>query len=652
MPLWSDDFDRDDGPIGPNWVVDSGSPSVSGNAFHSGGAFAARAGATTGPGAAMAEVTVDWTTTADAALMPCVKWSTTGPMWVAARGRIVAGDLVVDIYARNYSTYGAMGSAATISPAPSSCTIRLTHQSNVYTLYVDGVQKCQTTSSVYAAGQYVGLVGTSGPGDGDDFSCSGDGQRQLQVSPRVIGTDDGDTLISMLATAVTWTVGTPGSPAFTVSDGAISGQTITSTQTAQAIFSPPASPTTVTLADVSDGITASITVVEGVYLGSGTGGIGGLTEAAIDWLEAQAAHGGLVLADNDTTEGDVGGIELKGAFGSLLLGVRSGTTPSGSNQAIADIILTLWDILNGGVEHTSESDVFQTSLDTKALATTLRDLWLTGNDSTLWTVNDVLDMLSGSPRANHQDILTAISGIVVDNTEVIDAIEAAQGDPLATIKAVLDSIFTLGGSESNYTLATVKTWVEAARGTNLPTIRDVLNKLGTSGNTIEARIDALSDLIVSETTIQGMLDILLTAISGGVGVTLTSVLDDVIEAINAIPPATGGSANLWPGAGSVEIADPVALSDGLVVTGPLNGLLFTITGTPSGAGKYVFGDVDSWQHTGGVIFCTDNGYYERAESFGLETQIVIPRTMEQAASAVIRLNAGWSGTVRAWTRSV
>lgn len=650
MPLWADDFDRADGPIGNDWSQKSGSLAIVSNGVDSAASAQYVAGPVSGPGTAMAEATIDWTNAPTNTLWPAVKMDANGVggylLKVTASGGNITYQLNRNSTGVSLVQIGTFTEAGTLG---TSGVVRVTYSAGTVTGYYDGVQKVQATNTSSSANSGIGLFAQTGTGRILAFDASGDGSPRMIVTPTIVGTEDGDVGISLLAVGVAWTPGNPGSPTFTCNAGALSGQVVQTTTDAVAVFSPPLTAQTVTITDPTNGLTDDIVVVEGTYQGGGAGGAGGLPEDVVTWLQTQAAHAGLILTDEDTTTGDVAGIELKGAFGSLLLGVRTGDTPTAPNQAIGAAIMTIWDILNGQLEHTSETDVFSQVIDTKLDTTALLQKWLTANPPTEYTVLDVLGLLGGSPVANHQDILTAIAGIVVDNSEVLDAIAAAQGDPLATIKAVLDSLFVLGGSENNYNLATVKTWVEAARGTDLPTIRDVLNKLGTSGNTIEARIDALSDLIVTETTLQGMLDILLLAVTGGAGITIATATNDIIDAINGIPTATGGGGPRWPGLSGVTLGTEVALADDLVITGPMHGLLFTITGQPVHTQKYMFGSVASWARVGAVIFQTDRGDYERSQTFSLDAQVMVPQTMDVAASATIRLNPDWTGTVRPWT---
>lgn len=652
MSTWTDDFERGDGGLGNNWTAYAGSAAIASGRVNAGTGAYYYNPTVNASGRQEAIATTQVATNDDLYTSVAIKVDSSNFDCYHAYG---AGQLSAPtwyIVKRGGTGAGNLRTVQGSAVSTGQHTIRFLYDSGILTLWVDGALIATTADSQHGDHTGAGFICNSANDALDALTILGDETVTLSVSPSPIGNFGQTVPVTFTGVSTSWTAGTPGTPTFTVDHGSLSDQEVTSATSATATYTPGTFLGIATFADPSTGATAQVTVTSDPSIAPPPSGPGGLSQAALDWLNAQAEHGGLVLADNDETEGEIQGILIKNAVGEILLGKRTsvGTSPYPDyvGPVLADIFARLW----AGEEWQEASFAGPGTNAVKSDLLTLLSRWDTGNPPTQYSIAEVLDLLGGTPLANHQDILTAISGIVVDNTEVLDAIEAAQGDPLATIKAVLDSIFVLGGSEANYTLATVKTWVEAGRGTNLPTIRDVLNKLGTSGNTIEARIDALSDLIVTETTIQGMLDILLTAVTGGAGITIATATDDIIDAVSGIDVSGAKPQNLWPGAGNAEIGEPIALSDGLVVTGPLNGLLFTITGTPSGAGKYVFGDVDSWQHTGGVIFCTDNGYYERAESFGLETQIVVPRTMEQAASAVVRLNSGWSGTVRAWTRTV
>lgn len=650
MAVFSDDFNRADGAPGGNWSSQYGAATITSGRLS--GAAQYLAIDTTVSDASRMTVTIhalynNATTVFGGAAVKC---DGSTPACYMARLFNSAGTIYFQLCKGSTGAQTVISSEALPGLAATYNRISITWDNGALTATLNDDITLTGSDTDYAAQTYGGIHGYAATCAVDDIMIVSGSAVQLAVDPDVIGNYGACTDLELTGVNTSWTAGTPGSPTFTVNHGTISAQTVNSTTSATITYCPGDYLGAVIFTDPSTGEIAGAIVTSDPAVIPPTGL--SLSAEAIAYIERSAiAETSPTIANREMNIATSGpAITLTAGVNSIRLSTSDTSYEIGEELGTNNLLQQLLMWLSGGYLPTMATPAPppQTTLkeDTEALLAR----WLTGNNGTMYTAADMIELLGGEPLANHQDILTAISGIVVDNTEVIEAIEAAQGDPLATIKAVLDSLFALGGSEANYNLATVKTWIEAAQGTNTPTIRDVLNKLGTSGNTIEARIDALSDLIVTETTLQGMLDILLTAVTGGAGITIATATDDIIDAINGIP-VPPSSSHLWPGLAGVTLGDAVALSDGLVVTGPLNGLLFAITGTPSGAGKYVFGDVDSWQHTGGVIFCTDNGDYERAESFGLERQIVVPRTMELADSAVIRLNSGWSGTVRPWTRN-
>lgn len=649
MPLWSDNFNRADGPLGTDWTVIGGAASIATNAVTFTGTTEAAAGPVTGPGSAMAECDVQLASALYNGCGPAVKMNSSDGRCYWAHAYISGSDTVYIIFAYTIGTQFNVASYTQVGSAPSSVRLRLTYNAGTLTLYSDGVQKCQGSNTTFAAHTRVGIFSTGTNNGADDFDCSGDGQADLFVTPKVIGTDDGDMPMTLMATAVTWTPGTPGSPTFTVNAGAISGQVIDSTSNARAIFSPPTTPQVVTVSDTTNGISDTITVVEGTYLGGGTGGMGGLTEAAVAWIEAQAAHGGLVLSDVDETDGTVSGILIKGALGELLLGTKTTATPPAGYLNTADVVSTIWHILNGGVEHTSESDVFQTVLDNKQAITDLAASFGAFRDPPTYTIQDILDNLRGTGDYNHTDLKTAIDAITGgDNSDVLAALETLRGDESATlagIVALVQGISTIAG----YDLSDVQQWIESARGTNLPTIRSVLDALSTHDGALTTHISNVRNDIAAAalviTAIQVGLGTVSTTVSG-IAETATDILDIVTDLQSATPDV---GPPVWPGLDGVTLGTEVPLSDGLVIAGPMHGVVLAITGAAPRAQHYDFADVTSWSRAGALIFGTDRGDYERSQSFSLDTQVLTPQTMRDAAEVIVRLNAGWTGTIRPWT---
>jgi hypothetical protein len=149
---------------------------------------------------------------------------------------------------------------------------------------------------------------------------------------------------------------------------------------------------------------------------------------------------------------------------------------------------------------------------------------------------------------------------------------------------------------------------------------------------------------------------------GGTGITTLWVRSnfttlDMLQLAQLVPtpPTPEGApivAPVWPGVAGATLGAPVALADGLILDGPLDGVLVHITGHPPGAGKYGFGDLDSWRYLGAVLFISDNGQAEWPTQIGPESGLITPRSMKRAASAVIRLGTGFSGTATPWTITI
>ena len=253
------------------------------------------------------------------------------------------------------------------------------------------------------------------------------------------------------------------------------------------------------------------------------------------------------------------------------------------------------------------------------------------------------------PLANHQDILTAIGALEGgDNQEVLDAIAGVKGDPLATVKAAIDLVYALGTTEG-YSLADVKTWAEAARDTGLPTIRDVLAKLGTSGSTIEARIDALSDLIVTETTIQGLLDIAVGVLAGAEGATIDGVLDAIDLLPKELPAGGGVCAPLITPTTEPVYGDQVALAEALQIDAPMAGVLIDVVDLPGGVREYPVGDFSMIFRAGYLAFITPLGYVEQPQYLSFTKGIYMAKTCTEAIGVLIKPNQGQTGFVKPFT---
>lgn len=105
---------------------------------------------------------------------------------------------------------------------------------------------------------------------------------------------------------------------------------------------------------------------------------------------------------------------------------------------------------------------------------------------------------------------------------------------------------------------------------------------------------------------------------------------------------------VWPGLANVTLGASHALVDGLTIAGPMSGVIVTITAVPPPTGFYPFGTRKSFVHVGAVIFVDDNGEAEHSQVIGLDDQVIVPSTMQSAASVIFRVKSGTTGTARSW----
>jgi hypothetical protein len=128
---------------------------------------------------------------------------------------------------------------------------------------------------------------------------------------------------------------------------------------------------------------------------------------------------------------------------------------------------------------------------------------------------------------------------------------------------------------------------------------------------------------------------------------LTSADFDALKA--AMFPETVRGAPVWPGLANVVLGATVALSDGLLLMGPLAGVIVTITSVPKPISYYPFGSIRSYVRAGAIVFTNDNGDSEFPSPFGPDDQVIVPVAMEVAGSCTVRLPSGVVGTITPWS---
>lgn len=127
-------------------------------------------------------------------------------------------------------------------------------------------------------------------------------------------------------------------------------------------------------------------------------------------------------------------------------------------------------------------------------------------------------------------------------------------------------------------------------------------------------------------------------------------LQPVLDAIAAIEPGGAGSP-LWPGLSGATLSAPVALSDGLRIAAPMDGVIVNITTPPHKTGLIVVGGAPFDYREGHVAFETDNGNLETWQYLGFRSALFTPKTMKRAAAVRFRVLAGAEGVIQYWTNN-
>ncbi len=115
-------------------------------------------------------------------------------------------------------------------------------------------------------------------------------------------------------------------------------------------------------------------------------------------------------------------------------------------------------------------------------------------------------------------------------------------------------------------------------------------------------------------------------------------------------PVSTNAPPVWPGLANVTLGSAVAISPpGQIVTGPMDGIIVSITGYPPYKGDFNFGGDVSVRNIGAIAFKSDNGQEELPQTLGFLSAVYCPKTMTRAAAVAVRAIPGVTGTITPWT---
>lgn len=279
--------------------------------------------------------------------------------------------------------------------------------------------------------------------------------------------------------------------------------------------------------------------------------------------------------------------------------------------------------------------------------------------------------------ADTASLLVAISDLTDGTTPVSLPVSPPTGYGASSLSDIADavwsySIFPLGGG-ARYYLAAAGNYggyqkfqlFEGADNTYFyPLMPDVFWPFGVSAD--YPRFDP-SDILVSETLLTCMARqnpafscawwtytdgaVKLTGPGGSDVEDWITTLDEtrfqfiksLIFPINSIEIAPN-----WPGLAKVTLGTPVAITPGLTITTPMDGVIVTITSVTANKPSLAYGSELAYKFIGGLSFVSDNGQVEPFQQLAFTNALYCPREMTRAASVVLRADASVVGTVTPW----
>lgn len=105
---------------------------------------------------------------------------------------------------------------------------------------------------------------------------------------------------------------------------------------------------------------------------------------------------------------------------------------------------------------------------------------------------------------------------------------------------------------------------------------------------------------------------------------------------------------VWPGLGHVTLGSPVAIASQLTVTGPMDGVIVTITSVSTSKPALDYDGEIAYKFIGGLSFVDDNGDVEPFQQLAFNNALYSPKVMTRAASVVVRADPSVAGTITPW----
>lgn len=540
------------------------------------------------------------------------------------------------VIAKRYSGgYNILASQSLDAPWPPYYTISLEWNLGHLTAILNGAITLEYDDSEYASGAYAGFSCTGNNFSINDITIVTGTPPSLSVSPEVIPNYGACSTVTLSGNNTSWTSGTPGSPTFTVNHGTIDGQEVIDSDTAELTYCPGDYLGPVIFTDPSTGNTATALVSSDPEVVNPPSG----SEFDDDFI---ATANATVRADNRGLP----------TLQSIIVPAAHGWSDVYLQEAIADIwyshfrpedldptyqqpsdrLAMLWQWLSGSEDPPTGPWTDQLSMPVTYALRALIDRADALKTEENYNLASVISLIWGTGGYDLTQIKAAIDAISApDLSTVIDAVEAARGTSLPTIRDVLDLLGIIS-TTSNYTLGDVLTAIAAIPGSDLSPITDKLDLIQPSTSytltTLAAQLDGLA---TSLGTINDKLDAITTTL-GNLSVSVTAKVPPVVAPTDE--PTLG---------------TPVALAEDIEIDVPMAGIIVDVVDKPSGVKVYPVGDFEMIFRAGYCAFINPMGYVEEPQYLSFTKGVYTPKTCTQAIGVLVKPNQGQTGWVTPFT---
>lgn len=649
---WTDDFQRADGAIGANWGQPQGTTTiVSGRPSNTSGTGRAVCLAASEVGPHTASITLDLTATWGVNNRPWVKMPDNGTAGYYGELQGSSGTYTAAIY-RLSGTAVLLASHVAPITLPNPTVLSITYNAGNLYYMVNGTVWAWARDTTLDGNTRTGM-GIAGSGRAITlFTTETPDSATFSVSPAWAQTSGSPVQLYFYGQNTSWTIGSPGTPTFTVSAGSLANQQVATPTTASAVFTPPNSDQNVTVTDPSTGLTDSIQISSQNPGGGPAGFAPKLTDDGAALINTTATHyDGDLFRWNTTVIGpgeNTNGLTIRDAIAQIWLAeYRWGQDP----PVTVEFDTRLDDVLkwiSGGYIPTMATPAPppQTTLkqDLEELLAQLSDI-RTQND---WTLGSVITELAGEGVPQHTDILAAIAGISGgSNQDVLDRLDEIQGEggySLRSLTLLLDTLRTI----HDYNLGDVVDRLDA-RPTNLALAAAVASiqasiaalavEVGVVGAAVtaaaaETTTDLASDLAAALALATGVADILLKLAE------LKELLGGAAATVR-VPP-------IWPGIDNVTLGPILTLETTTLVPGPMHGVCVHISGCEPGTRYFDYDSIRSWSHVGALAFGNERGELEPFQVLGPAAAFYAAKSMAIADSCRLYRSRNVRGTIQSW----